>query len=116
MKTLILTYGTRGDVQPFVGLGRGLQARGDEVHIATSTRFEAFVTENGLGFCPVSDDLLGILDTRDGKDMLENTAMDREAFDEGVRTGRITSTEQLPTPLSTVVGCGRRAGRAGLAR
>lgn len=74
MKVLILTYGTRGDVQPFVALGRGLQARGDEVHIATSTRFEAFVTENGLGFCPVSDDLLAILDTRDGKDMLENTA------------------------------------------
>ena len=74
MKVLILTYGTRGDVQPFVALGRGLQARGDEVHIATSTRFEGFVRENGLGLCPVSDDLLAILDTRDGKDMLENTS------------------------------------------
>ena len=50
MNILILTYGTRGDVQPFIAFGRGLVAKGHDVWLATSTRFEGFVRENGLKF------------------------------------------------------------------
>ena len=34
-KICILTFGTRGDVQPYLALGLGLQAAGYEVTIAT---------------------------------------------------------------------------------
>ena len=73
MKILIMSYGTRGDVQPYVALGRGLQARGHAVTIATAGRFEGFVTSHGLGFAPLSDAMLAVIDTPQGRAMLENT-------------------------------------------
>jgi len=73
MRVLILTYGSRGDVQPYVALGRGLEAKGHEVTLATSKRFSAFVGEHGLRFAGLSDDLLAIIDTDQGREMLENT-------------------------------------------
>lgn len=72
MKILILTYGSRGDVQPYVALGKGLKAAGHGVTLATSTRFRAFVEDHGLAFEPMSDALLALVDTDAGKDLLEN--------------------------------------------
>lgn len=48
MKICILTFGTRGDVQPYVALGRGLKAVGHEVTLATLTEFRSLVIEYGL--------------------------------------------------------------------
>ncbi len=73
MRILILTYGSRGDVQPFVALGRALVARGHEVTLGTARRFEMFVREAGLGFAPMSDAMLNLLDTEAGRDMMEST-------------------------------------------
>jgi len=57
MRITIFTIGTRGDVQPYVALGRGLRAAGHEVVVATHEPFRAFVTEHGLGFHPVTGDV-----------------------------------------------------------
>lgn len=73
MRVLILTYGSRGDVQPYVALGRGLAAAGHAAILAASARFEGFVRENGLDFAPLDDGLLSLIDTEQGKEMLENT-------------------------------------------
>jgi sterol 3beta-glucosyltransferase len=73
MRVLILTYGSRGDVQPYVGLGKGLKAAGHEVTLATSSRFREFVEEHGLRYGYMSDDLLAIIDTDQGRDLIENT-------------------------------------------
>lgn len=78
MNVLLLTYGTRGDVQPFVALGVALRARGHTVTLVTSTRFENFVHDHGLHFAGMSDDMLAILDTREGKAIVEDT---RTIFD-----------------------------------
>jgi UDP:flavonoid glycosyltransferase YjiC (YdhE family) len=48
MKALILTIGTQGDVLPYIALGRGLQAAGHEVTIATLAQFNTLIIENGL--------------------------------------------------------------------
>jgi sterol 3beta-glucosyltransferase len=74
MHVLILTYGSRGDVQPYVALGKELQAEGHDVTLATSERFSDFITEHGLRFAGLSDDLLAIIDTDQGREMLENTS------------------------------------------
>ncbi|HAY47623.1 MAG TPA: glycosyltransferase, partial [Thalassospira sp.] len=34
MHVMLMTYGTRGDVQPFVALGRGLIENGHQVTLA----------------------------------------------------------------------------------
>ena len=54
MRVTLLTVGSRGDVQPYVALGRGLRAAGHEVVVATHEPFRALVTECGLGFRPVA--------------------------------------------------------------
>lgn len=52
MKLLLLAWGSRGDVQPFIALGRGLADAGYEVAIAAGEDFEGSVTAAGLGFRP----------------------------------------------------------------
>ncbi len=67
MNVLILTLGSRGDVQPYVALGRGLQRAGHHVKLVTAEPFEQFVTDNGLEFAPLRGEFLALLQTDAGK-------------------------------------------------
>jgi UDP:flavonoid glycosyltransferase YjiC (YdhE family) len=53
MRVLISTLGSRGDLNPYLALGRGLAARGHEPAIATHEFYRAVVEAAGLGFRPV---------------------------------------------------------------
>ncbi|KAF7377696.1 Glycosyltransferase family 1 protein [Mycena sanguinolenta] len=48
--------GSRGDVQPFIALGRELQKHGHRVRLATHNVFEDFVRTSGLEFYPIGGD------------------------------------------------------------
>lgn len=50
MRILIYAMGSAGDVHPFTGIGRALQARGHEVILLTSAYFEDVVRRAGLEF------------------------------------------------------------------
>jgi UDP:flavonoid glycosyltransferase YjiC (YdhE family) len=52
----IITIGSQGDLRPYVALGRGLQAAGHDVRIATHPGFEPLVRSCGLDFAPVAGD------------------------------------------------------------
>jgi sterol 3beta-glucosyltransferase len=56
MHITILAYGSRGDVQPYVALGVGLQQAGHTVRLAAPRMFESFVAEYGLEFAPLAGD------------------------------------------------------------
>jgi UDP:flavonoid glycosyltransferase YjiC (YdhE family) len=56
MNIVIQVVGSRGDVQPFVALGNGLQKYGHRVRLATHAKFEAFVHDAGLEFYPIGGD------------------------------------------------------------
>ncbi|MGD1899456.1 MAG: glycosyltransferase [Phormidesmis sp.] len=43
-RILILTAGSRGDVQPYVALAKGLHREGYEVAVATDATFFALIT------------------------------------------------------------------------
>ena len=58
MKTCILTMGTRGDVQPYIALGLGLQGSGHEVTLATLVEFESFVKAHGILYAPLRGDFI----------------------------------------------------------
>ena len=62
MKVLIMTLGTRGDVQPFVALARGLLAAGHEVVLAAPHRFAGFVAGYGVPFAGVDDGPMRLMD------------------------------------------------------
>ena len=53
MRITIATAGTRGDIQPYIALGRGLQRVGHAVRLATNSLFQDFVTSWGLEFVPL---------------------------------------------------------------
>ena len=57
MKITMLALGSRGDIQPYVSLGMGLQRAGHDVLLATHTNFEEFVTSHGLGFHDLGGDV-----------------------------------------------------------
>ncbi|MFN8464124.1 MAG: glycosyltransferase [Caldilineaceae bacterium] len=50
MRITVLAVGSRGDAQPYMALGMGLQQAGHEVKIATHEVFREMVTERGLEF------------------------------------------------------------------
>ena len=54
MKITILTYGSRGDVQPFLPLSLGLMANGHSVKLAAPARFKDLVEEYGIDFVPLA--------------------------------------------------------------
>lgn len=56
MKISILTYGSRGDVQPYFALALGLQKAGHIVRLAAPHRFADFVTPYGIPFVPLPGD------------------------------------------------------------
>lgn len=56
MKITILTYGSRGDVQPFLPLSLGLMAKGHSVKLAAPFRFKKLVEEHGINFVSLAGD------------------------------------------------------------
>ncbi|MGB3574422.1 MAG: glycosyltransferase [Phormidesmis sp.] len=64
---LILTAGSRGDVQPYVALGKGLQRDGFEVTIGTDSAFSTLVTSHGVKFAPLRAPFAQMVHTDAGK-------------------------------------------------
>lgn len=52
----LLTIGSRGDVQPYIALGKGLIAEGHNVTIATHVEFEEWILKHGMKFKPIAGD------------------------------------------------------------
>lgn len=75
MKILILTLGSRGDVQPFVALGRGLLAAGYDVALCTADLFADFVQDHGVPYAHMPAGYIRLIETDQG----------REAFESGSR-------------------------------
>jgi sterol 3beta-glucosyltransferase len=60
MKITILTYGSRGDVQPFIALALRLKEKRHTVSLAAPFRFKNFVDERGVDFVPLAGDPEGL--------------------------------------------------------
>ncbi len=54
MRITIVAVGTRGDVQPVIALGLGLQAHGHKVTLVAGSNFADWITSYGLGHIPVT--------------------------------------------------------------
>lgn len=81
MRVSILTYGSRGDVQPFLALGAGLRAAGHAVRLAAPERFGDLATAQGLDFAGLPGDVEALsqaLVDRAGSRVLNTVAVLRE--------------------------------------
>lgn len=73
MNIFMLTVGSRGDVQPFIALGQGLMSVGHRVTVCTSRRFEPFIRRHGLRYGFMSNGLLDLMDSPEGRTAIETT-------------------------------------------
>jgi len=75
LKIGIFTYGTRGDVQPYIALALGLIDKGHQVTIAAPGNFKDLVTGFGVTFHPLYGNAEEIMNLPEGQAVLktENT-------------------------------------------
>ncbi len=73
MRIVIIAPGSRGDVQPYIALGKGLQNAGHYIRLVSHSNFESLVTSYGLEFWSFGNDV---------KDAVENDEM-RELTEKG---------------------------------
>jgi UDP:flavonoid glycosyltransferase YjiC (YdhE family) len=72
MHIAIIALGSRGDVQPYIALGVGLQKAGHVVRLVTHQDFEALVHSHGLAFWPVRGKVQDIAQSDAMRERLEN--------------------------------------------
>lgn len=70
MKIFIITVGSRGDVQPYVALGRGLMKAGHAVTVCAVSTFKPFIIENGLEYGYMNDGFMKLIDTDAGREAM----------------------------------------------
>ena len=75
MKVLILTIGSRGDIQPFIALGKGLQAAGHTVALCTAEGFRAWVEAHGVPYAHMNNEFLDLMESQQGKAATEGGGM-----------------------------------------
>jgi len=67
LRIVMVTLGSRGDVQPFLNLGIGLKEAGHEVQVATAENFNDLVKEQGLNFILFRGDIKKMLSSPEGR-------------------------------------------------
>ncbi|WP_456279697.1 glycosyltransferase [Bacillus sp. K7] len=75
MKINLLTIGTRGDVQPFIALGKELSRRGHHVQICTEGSFKDLAEKNRLSFSAIRADYADLTQSEEGKNMLKGNPL-----------------------------------------
>ena len=66
MKILLIALGTRGDVQPVLALGKGLQAAGHTVRMLVANNFAGWVRGHGLDVALAGADVQAMMQSADG--------------------------------------------------
>ena len=54
MRIVVIAPGSRGDIQPYIALGKGLQTSGHDVQVVTNAEFESLVHSYGLDCRPIA--------------------------------------------------------------
>ncbi len=72
MHTVLLPVGSRGDVQPFMALGLGLQAAGHRVKIVTHEEFKPSIVEHGLEYGYLPGNIQHLIGSEHGQSWLQS--------------------------------------------
>jgi sterol 3beta-glucosyltransferase len=71
MKITMMAFGTRGDVQPTIALGKALQARGHHVRLIASRNFTGWIEGHGLEAAAARVDIQAVMMGEGGQDWVE---------------------------------------------
>jgi len=70
MRIAIIAPGSRGDVEPYIALGKGLTKAGNVVRLVTHQDFEVLVNSHGLEFWPVEVNVQDIAQSTEMRELL----------------------------------------------
>jgi UDP:flavonoid glycosyltransferase YjiC (YdhE family) len=68
----MIAMGSRGDIQPYIALGKGLKAAGHFVRLITHENYEGLVGSYGLEFCPVKGNVQEFIESLETRQLLES--------------------------------------------
>ena len=71
MRIAIISLGSRGDVQPYIALGKGLQKAGHIVRLASHENFESLISSHGLEFFPMTGNVQEFMATPKMRELTE---------------------------------------------
>lgn len=71
MRIAIIALGSRGDVQPYVALGKALQQAGHRVRLLTHENYASFVATHGLEFWPMRGDVQAVVESPEMQALLD---------------------------------------------
>ncbi len=71
MRIVIIAPGSRGDVQPYIALGKGLKSAGHFIRFVSHHNFESLVKSYGLEFWSVDSDVKAIVENNDMRERIE---------------------------------------------
>jgi sterol 3beta-glucosyltransferase len=101
MQIGILALGSRGDVQPVIPLGQGLQQAGHRVKIATFESFAEMVHKAGLELVPIRGDAVAILKAAGGSEGVEKADNPLHAF-RAIKRSYGMLAKSMPNELSAL--------------
>jgi sterol 3beta-glucosyltransferase len=70
MRIAIIAVGTRGDIQPYLALGKGLQSAGHFVRLITHENYAGLVGAYGLDFWPVKGNVQAMMESVEMRQLL----------------------------------------------
>ncbi len=71
MRIAIVSFGSRGDVQPYVALGLGLKHAGHTVRVVTQRDSESLVRDYGLDYGAVAGDVRAMMQSEVGQQAIK---------------------------------------------
>jgi UDP:flavonoid glycosyltransferase YjiC (YdhE family) len=71
MRIAIMASGSRGDVQPYVALGKGLQNAGHDVRLISAENYAALAQAAGLAFSPTRGDVQAVAESPEMRALIE---------------------------------------------
>jgi len=71
MKIAVVAMGSRGDVQPYVALGKGLREAGHDVRVLATDDFESLILDAGLNFGSIGENVENIIQSDEFRKTLD---------------------------------------------
>jgi sterol 3beta-glucosyltransferase len=67
MRILLLALGTRGDIQPFIALGKRLRSASYDVAVCASSSFAPWIREHGMEYAYMNNDIIDLVNSDAGR-------------------------------------------------
>jgi UDP:flavonoid glycosyltransferase YjiC (YdhE family) len=72
VRITIIAFGTRGDVQPVLALGKALKAGGHQVRMVASANFRPWIEGHGLEAATANVDIQAMMQSEGGHEWVEH--------------------------------------------